>query len=115
MVKIRREKGNTTWLLESDSLSGRLGELAVVFRHHSRQSDNERMDSRFMAETLSLQAEALAKVARAQEEEIQRLRHVEEALAELRAAFNRLAEEINPTARKALDKPAQRPPSAIGK
>lgn len=111
MVKIRREGSKTTWLLEEDSLSGRLRELAVIFNHHSRQSGDERMDPRFMAEALSMQAEALANMAQTQEAEIERLRRVERDLAELRAEFRAEMDKIKQAPQVALDKPAMRRPS----
>jgi len=89
MVKIRREGNKTTWLLEEDTLSGRLRELAVIFNHHSKESADDRMDPRFMAETLSMQAESLAEMARKQEEEIARLRRIENDLAELRTELKK--------------------------
>jgi len=112
MVKIRREGNKTTWLLEEDTLSGRLRELAVIFNHHSRESADDRMDPRFMAETLSMQAESLAEMARKQEAEIERLRQIERDLAELRAEFRTEIEKIKQAPQGALDKPAMRPPSS---
>jgi hypothetical protein len=112
MVKIRREGNKTTWLLEEDTLSGRLRELAVIFNHHSKESGDDRMDPRFMAETLSMQAEGLAEMARKQEEEIARLRRIENDLAELRTEFKTEIEKIKQTPQGALDKPAMRPPSS---
>ncbi|MDP2206386.1 MAG: hypothetical protein Q8K65_08775 [Alphaproteobacteria bacterium] len=115
MVKIRREGNKTTWLLEEETLSGRLRELAVIFNHHSKQTGDDRMDPRFMAETLSMQADALAGMARKQEEEIERLRRVERDLAELRAEFRTEIEKIKQAPQGTLDKPAMRPPSNNGK
>lgn len=112
MVKIRREGNKTTWLLEEETLSGRLRELAVIFNHHSKESGDERMDPRFMAEALSTQAEGLAQMARRQEEEIERLRRIENELAELRAEFKTEIEKIKGAPQGTLDKPAMRPPSS---
>lgn len=111
MVKIRREGSKTTWLLEEETLFGRLRELAVIFNHHSKQNGDERMDPRFMAETLSMQAEALSELARQQEAEIERLRRVERDLAELRAEFRTEMEKQRQGTQGTLDKPAMRPPS----
>jgi hypothetical protein len=111
MVKIRREGSKTTWLLEEETLSGRLRELAVIFKYHSKHSDNDRMDSRFMAETLSTQTDALSDMAHKQEQEIERLRRVERDLAELRAEFRTEMERLKKAPQGALDKPAMRRPS----
>lgn len=110
MVQIRKQGNKTTWVLEEDSLSGRLGELGKIFNYHSRE-EGDRMDVRFMAETLAMQTETLAHMARQQEEEIERLRRVERALEELRAEFKAYVQKMH-TPGGTLDKPAIRPPSA---
>jgi hypothetical protein len=111
MVKIRREGNKTTWLLEEETLSGRLHELAAIFKYHSNHSDNDRMDSRFMAETLSMQTDVLFEMAHKQEREIERLRRVERDLAELRAEFKTEIDKLKQAPQGALDKPAMRRPS----
>ncbi|MDY0008865.1 MAG: hypothetical protein RBS08_04095 [Bdellovibrionales bacterium] len=111
MVKIRREGGKNTWLLEEDTLSGRLGELAIIFKHHSKPG-GERMDERFMSEVLSLQAEALAHMAEKQEQELERLRRVENELALLRTEFKSEMEKIKNPPSGVLDKSSMRKPSS---
>ncbi len=115
MVKIRREGNKTTWLLEADTLPERLEELSEIFNFHSKENSNERIDPRFMAEILALQTKALAEMARAQEEEIERLRHVEKELAELRAEFRHEMEKLKQPLHGKLDKPAMRAPSKTRK
>lgn len=110
MVKIRRGGGKNTWLLEEDTLSGRLGELAIIFKHHSKPG-GERMDERFMAEVLSMQAEALALMAEKQEQELERLRRVENELAVLRAEFKAEMGKLKDPPSGVLKKPALRKPS----
>ena len=111
MVKIRREGNKTTWLLEADTLPERLEELSEIFNFHSKENSSERIDQRFMAEIMALQTRALAEMARAQEEELQRLRNVEKELAELRTEFRNEIENLKQPQHGKLDKPAMHAPS----
>ncbi|HRI77025.1 MAG TPA: hypothetical protein PLX33_08555 [Alphaproteobacteria bacterium] len=110
MVQIRRQGNKTTWVLEEDTLHGRLRELAKVFNYHSRE-EGERMDARFMSEVMELQTESLAQMAEQQEKEMERLRRVERELAELRAEFKTYMEK-SAAPKGTLEKPALRAPSA---
>ncbi|HCS22638.1 MAG TPA: hypothetical protein DIW20_02720 [Rhodospirillaceae bacterium] len=110
MVQIRRQGNKTTWVLEEDTLHGRLRELAKVFNYHSRE-EGARMDARFMSEVMELQTESLAQMAEQQEKEMERLRRVERELAELRAEFKTYMEKSAAPA-GTLEKPALRGPSA---
>lgn len=111
MVKIRREGNKTTWLLEADTLPERLEELSEIFNFHSKEENNERIDQRFMAEIMTLQTKALAEMAHAQKEEIERLRKVEAELAELRTKFKEEIEKLKQPQHGKLDKPAMHAPS----
>lgn len=111
MVKIRREGNKTTWLLEADTLPEKLEELSEIFNFHSKEQSTERIDQRFMAEILTLQTKALADMARTQEEELQRLRVVEQELKALREEFKAEIDKLKQPQHGKLDKPAMHAPS----
>lgn len=106
MVKIRRDGNNTTWVLEEESLAGRLRELSVIFKHHSKHSHDDRMDPRFFAETLAIQTEALADMAERQEKTIERLKTAERDLEALREEFRAEMQKLREPACGKLEKPA---------
>lgn len=115
MVKIRRESNKTTWLLEADTLPERLEELTEIFNFHSKEQSSERIDQRFMAEIMALQTKSLAEMARAQEEEIERLRNVEKELAALREEFKTEIAKLKQPKHGRLEKPAMLAPSKTRK
>lgn len=114
MVKIRREGNGTTWLLEGETLPERLDELTEIFKFYSRK-DGQTMDPRFMAEVMALQTQALAHMARAQEQEMERLRKVEKDMDALRKEFTAAMQELKAPAQGRLNKPALQPPSSMRK
>jgi len=111
MVKIRKKpEGGITWVLEGETLPERLEEFATIFNFHARESGGTRLDPRFTAELLALQTRAMVEMARAQENELKRLRELEREFAlfraEILAEVNALRNPIPPS----LDKPRLRAP-----
>lgn len=114
MVKIRREGNGTTWLLEGETLPERLDELTEIFKFYSRK-DGQTMDPRFMAEVMSLHTQALAQMARMQEEEMNRLRKVESEVAAMRKEFKAAMEKMENPQQGQLNKRTLSAPSSIRK
>lgn len=113
MVQLRRNSdGSRTWVMEGETLTERLEELATIFNFHARKDHDIKLDARFTAELMDMQTKALLDMARQQERELRELRKVAEELVVFKAAvLEELKALKEPDSRK-LDKPQFKAPPA---
>lgn len=102
MAYTKKENGHTTIVLEKTDgkLSEQLSELQAVFNH---MADTKMGYNDIIMELLSRQAKAMAATARGQEQQLERLKAAEDAIAQLKREMDELKNPV-------LDKPKMKPP-----
>ena len=85
MAYVRKEGENRiTWVIENSDgpLSARVEELSTIFDYYAKRKESINDD--FTMQLLSMQAKALAQLARQQEAELKKLRALEADMAALK-------------------------------